>query len=282
MQGLRTSSRYSQWLKVGCAVLCLGGLAGCASSLSGITGGAYACKAPIGTGCQSVSTTYQRALDQSLPGQVNAPSINAVGGQGMSLSDAAKLSSASGQKGTQPGSRTAQFTAPDTADSLVEFSSPPSGGFPIRSQPKVMRIWMAPGEDADGIFNDQRYIYLVVEPGKWQPANALRKLQDNGLNRLSRLEQEGVLSGNSLPFESLSVAEPNPLKADVVSAKNSIKADVVEIKVKPVAEPLPQAPTAATGIAGDTGTDLPAPIVATRPRVIIRPLPQDAQLIGGR
>jgi hypothetical protein len=37
----------------------------------------------------------------------------------------------------------------------------------IRSDPTVVRIWVAPWEDADGDLMDQTYVYLPVDSGRW-------------------------------------------------------------------------------------------------------------------
>jgi conjugal transfer pilus assembly protein TraV len=37
----------------------------------------------------------------------------------------------------------------------------------IRSDPTVIRIWVAPWEDADGDLNDQGYVYLQIDSGRW-------------------------------------------------------------------------------------------------------------------
>jgi type IV conjugative transfer system lipoprotein TraV len=43
----------------------------------------------------------------------------------------------------------------------------PQSGQPIRSAPKVMRIWMAPFQDTDNDLHDQRYLFVTVHTGKW-------------------------------------------------------------------------------------------------------------------
>lgn len=40
-------------------------------------------------------------------------------------------------------------------------------GTPIRTAPKKMRVWYAPWEDADGDLNDQSYSYMVIDTGRW-------------------------------------------------------------------------------------------------------------------
>jgi conjugal transfer pilus assembly protein TraV len=37
----------------------------------------------------------------------------------------------------------------------------------IRTEPTIIRIWIAPWEDADGDLNDQGYVYLQIDAGRW-------------------------------------------------------------------------------------------------------------------
>ncbi|HMW53459.1 MAG TPA: TraV family lipoprotein, partial [Rhodocyclaceae bacterium] len=99
------------------AVLVPAILGGCASTMSGFDGGSqFACKAPDGVTCSSLSGVYANAVANNLP---------ALRKDGMG--DA---------KGV-----------PRTGDVVGRT---PSSGEPIRSQPKVLRVWIAPWEDADG------------------------------------------------------------------------------------------------------------------------------------
>ena len=38
---------------------------------------------------------------------------------------------------------------------------------PLRSTPRILRVWVAPWEDSDGDLQDQSYIYVVVDSGHW-------------------------------------------------------------------------------------------------------------------
>jgi conjugal transfer pilus assembly protein TraV len=44
---------------------------------------------------------------------------------------------------------------------------PPYSGVPLRTQPRVLRIWMAPFEDAEGDLHDQKYFYITIHSGRW-------------------------------------------------------------------------------------------------------------------
>lgn len=116
-------------------------LTGCASTMSGFEGqGKFACQAPDGISCASLSGVYANALQNNLPGQVRR--VEAATGE------------PSGEKITRP---------------------VPSSGEPIRSTQKVRRVWLAPWEDDDEVLHDQSYLYFVVDPGRWQVEHARRQ-----------------------------------------------------------------------------------------------------------
>jgi hypothetical protein len=112
-------------------------LAGCAGTMSGLDGpGKFSCKAPDGISCASLSGVYANALQNHLPGQAGS-------------TDAAR----SERRRAIP-------------------RAVPSFGEPIRSAQKVRRVWLAPWEDDDEVLHDQSYLYLVVDPGRWQVEHA--------------------------------------------------------------------------------------------------------------
>lgn len=43
----------------------------------------------------------------------------------------------------------------------------PFSGQPIRTPPRVLRVWMAPFEDTDSDLHDQKYLYVTVHTGRW-------------------------------------------------------------------------------------------------------------------
>jgi conjugal transfer pilus assembly protein TraV len=122
------------------AILGLSGLTGCAGTMSGMTGSdsKFACKAPDGVTCSSLSGVYANAVANNLPALRKE-------GQG---------DEASGNPAPQP-----------SAGGIVGRA--PSSGDPIRTQPKILRVWIAPWEDTDGDLHDQSYVYVVTNPGRW-------------------------------------------------------------------------------------------------------------------
>jgi conjugal transfer pilus assembly protein TraV len=114
-------------------------LAGCASSMSGIGGTEnYACKAPEGALCTSVSGVYANSVHST---QRAAPA------------PATKASPAPvyGTSSLVPGAAT--------------LSAPP--GSAVRSAPRVLRVWIAPWEDSDGDLHEEGIVHVVVDTGRW-------------------------------------------------------------------------------------------------------------------
>jgi len=120
------------------------GLSGCASTLSG-TGGAehYACKAPTGSQCTSVSGVYANA------GRGAAPVATAK-----SAPPASSTSSASPVPSAAPG--------PTVLPGATAAAAPA-----LRTTPRVLRMWVAPWEDSDGDLHDASTVHLLVDPGRW-------------------------------------------------------------------------------------------------------------------
>lgn len=113
-------------------------LGGCASTLSGVGGvDRYACKAPEGALCTSVSGIYANSVHGVLP-QANSPGR--------------KLEAALPQYG-------ARFNVP------MKSEAPSSAA--LRSHPRVLRLWIAPWEDADGDLNEDSLVHVVIDTGRW-------------------------------------------------------------------------------------------------------------------
>lgn len=115
--------------------------AGCASTMSGLGGeGNYACKAPVGTQCTSVSGVYANSIHGPVAASV--------------LPKPAKTppSAPSATAGASGSAIAAALGAPATS---------------IRSQPRVLRLWIAPWEDADGDLHEASVVHVLVDTGRW-------------------------------------------------------------------------------------------------------------------
>jgi conjugal transfer pilus assembly protein TraV len=140
-------------------------LSGCAH-LSGVGGTSeYACKAPDGVRCDSVSGNYANALQRNLPSQQPKP------------------------RGT-PGSAARPDSAPArAADATPATLRPSVPGAPaplagdvyrtpqLRTQARILRLWYKPWEDADRDLYDQGYLYVQIDAGRWLIDHAQRRLR---------------------------------------------------------------------------------------------------------
>jgi conjugal transfer pilus assembly protein TraV len=128
-------------------------LAGC-MSLSGLSGNSsYACKAPDGVTCQSVSGTYANAVANNLPAQ-----------RTRAMPTAASVSAPPSPAASAP---TVRNASADTAQVL-----------PLRSAPRILRLWFKPWEDADRDLYDQGYVYVQVDGGRWLVDHAQRAIRE--------------------------------------------------------------------------------------------------------
>ena len=127
-------------------------------NMSGLGGDSkYACKAPEGVACDSVSGTYANALHHNLPSQRarRAP---------------AARQEASGEQAPQATMRTASPAAGDAGPGVAPDA--------LRSQARILRLWIKPWEDADGDLVDQGYVYVQVDNGQWLIDHVQRQIRD--------------------------------------------------------------------------------------------------------
>lgn len=134
-------------------------LIGC-TSLSGLSGSSdYACKAPEGVTCDSVSGTYANGIHNNLPSQrARRP---AVAGPG---------------DGAAPMRGAAPVVA--SAASAATMATPVSLAAPLRSWARILRLWFKPWEDADRDLYDQGYVYVQIDAGQWLVDHAQRQIRD--------------------------------------------------------------------------------------------------------
>jgi conjugal transfer pilus assembly protein TraV len=126
-------------LLAGAAVL---GLSGCASTLSGVGGTAtYACQAPVGAQCTSVSGVY----------------ANAGHGARQLL----------GSQQPRPVESGALGAAPTPSAITAPTPSPAAAPAPLRTPPRVLRLWIAPWEDSDGDLHEASTVHVLIDHGRW-------------------------------------------------------------------------------------------------------------------
>ncbi|MBL8528849.1 MAG: type IV conjugative transfer system lipoprotein TraV [Burkholderiales bacterium] len=125
------------------AVLALA-LSGCASSLSGVGGTErYACKAPEGALCTSVSGVYANSIHGAFrPAESRLP----------------RASSA------PPSVYGATPLTPENAATADTAGTPLRR---LRSNARVLRVWIAPWEDSDGDLHEASTVHVLVDTGRW-------------------------------------------------------------------------------------------------------------------
>ena len=125
----------------------------------------YGCKATTGVTCEPVSSVYNSAISGRLP---DARAANA---------------SANGQ---QPRSGQPSLTRPAPSAAMSATVIPAAAmsrsnatnAAPIRSQPKILRGWIVPYEDADGDLVGDSYIYIPVDGGRWMVEHARQRIRE--------------------------------------------------------------------------------------------------------
>ena len=116
-------------------------LGGC-TSLSGVVGDTqYACPAPRGVQCGSVSANYLQSLRGDLPGQ---PPIR--------------------RAASDPGGASAvTMTLGRSGNANVDPETP------LYSPPRILKLWVAPWEDRDGVLHDAAFVFVPIDHGHWLP-----------------------------------------------------------------------------------------------------------------
>lgn len=126
-------------------------LAGCVNMMSGLDGGSkFACKAPDGVVCTSVSGVYANSVSGSLPSQQHA---------------------------TKGSVDSKAVPDPKPYNASPPTTTAPAPGTPLLSSPKVLRLWIAPWVDEDGDLHDQSYLYVMWHRGEWQIEHTRRQIQ---------------------------------------------------------------------------------------------------------
>lgn len=172
-------------------------LGGC-GSITGFadSGSKFACKAPPGVICTSVSGVYANAQQNNLP---------------------------SLQSGSRPVS--ASYAMPTGGAAFPAAAA----GMPIRSQSRVLRIWIAPWRDEDDTLHDQSYMYVMVDPGKWLIERSRESTVRKTMTRLRPLGQPRAASA------STSSADASPAAGSLASVRGdqSAQASAREAAVLP-------------------------------------------------
>lgn len=111
----------------------------------------YPCGEPKAGRCQSVTTSYNNSLspvvnaeDLPIDGSGGSPKCN--GSNNCSGGSSSKLSGAAATQG---------------------YPQIPANNTPMLSTPSMLRTWFAPYVDADNIFHDQHYEFVITDKAHW-------------------------------------------------------------------------------------------------------------------
>ena len=137
-------------------------MAGC-GNMSGLGGSEqYGCKAPAGVQCQSVSGNYYN----SVRGTTRLPAVGTGAQQGAQQVPSMPLMNASLSR---------RVSLPPDRTVAVGAGYAPQ---PLRSSPRILRLWIKPWEDADHDLVDQSYVYVRVDQGKWMLDHVQRQVRE--------------------------------------------------------------------------------------------------------
>ncbi|WP_186098579.1 type IV conjugative transfer system lipoprotein TraV [Burkholderia gladioli] len=131
----------------------------------------FACKAPEGVLCNSMSGIYANAMAHNLPEQRvhtgSGATTNVTLGSYAKDVDAGHSASGASRGTPAAAGMAATGILPRVLDS----------GAPVRTASREMRIWFAPWQDADADLHDQEYVYLIVDSGHWSIAHNQERIR---------------------------------------------------------------------------------------------------------
>jgi conjugal transfer pilus assembly protein TraV len=206
-----------------CATAALASLLGATGcSITGLNAGSsYACKAPEGVKCDSVSGTYHNAVANNLPSQRKTSSEP----QPDAVRPASGMKEARYESSAQPTTLATMAASLNGASPSMVAAAAPSS---LRSGPRILRLWIKPWEDADGDLNGESVVYIQVEGGRWLVDHAQRQIRDA-----------------YAPVRTLGPRVPSAAAPDVGKGSRNASADRAPLPVRQVTQALPEAAAAA-------------------------------------
>ena len=204
-------------------------LAGC-GSLSGLDStDKFACAAPDGVTCMSISGIYANAKANNLPSQNAGKQVGTV------EQPSGKSAGTTRQKNDMD-----YFSPPNnisTGDHVAKNSpanfAAPNFGSPLRTPERILRVWLAPFEDTQGDLHDQKYIYVQVTKGQWtiesnkaQIKNKFRQVRPlSSANPANKEKEEKKFDANQEALDTVNARQPSPGQPGPFSGVNNFEAD---------------------------------------------------------
>jgi len=159
----------------------------------------YACPVQAGVVCEPVSSVYKSVVSGSTPSK-RAPQS----------SNPAPSSTYNAVESPVPGTprNVATPVAASMPISASAVARPPSSAVaPIRSQPRILRGWIAPYEDADGDLVGDVLVYIPVDSGRWLVEHARQRIRDSYAP--ARPTAAGASAASSSPTSPPASAAPS-------------------------------------------------------------------------
>jgi conjugal transfer pilus assembly protein TraV len=247
------------------AVLLLGGC----MNVSGLGGtDTYACAAPKGVPCRSVSGVYANAQAGTLSLASADASGEAMRHPTASPIDAGRNASGPPAFGPSPASATQQGSL---------------GA--LRSDPTVIRVWIAPFEDTDGDLNDQSFVYLQIDSGRWLIEHNREQIRRE-FAPVRSTQAASVAPAGRVSAAAPAASTPSSATASAAAGAASLVQEArsaMRAAMPPAATPTPpsgapaaQAPMTARPIGVPTGPAVPARASAPAPAAASAALPASA------
>lgn len=152
-------------------------LSGCMSLMSGLGGSeSLSCKAPEGVVCTSVSGVYANAATIA---SKSAPLATSV---------------------TSAIPATRAITAIYSANAVSLSTDKPATQLNnvVRSNPRVLRLWIAPWEDGDGDLHEASTVHVLVDNGRW----LIEHLRTTPRSSLDAVAPPLPVSGDNTAFKA--------------------------------------------------------------------------------
>jgi conjugal transfer pilus assembly protein TraV len=178
-------------------------IAGCAS-VAGVGGSAeFGCKAPLGVKCDSVSGNYYNAVQQNLPSQQKSGGSASESNVAPSLIDQIV-----GKPGRPVSSRNDGLP---TRATVTRVAATPEANAPLRSPPRVLRLWIKPWEDSDGDLHTQSYVYVPIDTGRWLIDHRVLPTRDVYTPTKATRAVKNTTSAADVPATALRAAAGTPI-----------------------------------------------------------------------
>ncbi|WP_186251189.1 type IV conjugative transfer system lipoprotein TraV [Burkholderia gladioli] len=131
----------------------------------------FACKAPEGVLCNSMSGIYANAMAHNLPEQ----RVHTGSGATTNVTLGSYAKDVESDRSASSASRSTRAAAGTAATGILPRAL--DSGAPVHTASREMRIWFAPWQDADADLHDQEYVYLIVDSGHWSIAHNQERIR---------------------------------------------------------------------------------------------------------